>query len=254
MTAEKCLAHALETGNPPCGFDYSLLKALFDDASQVARQSEVHVTDVTGCLKKAFLDKMEPSPEYVHEKITRWMGTAVHAHAEGSDAFMDSEIALAHDGIVGRADVVYKDGRVVDFKTTRWMFVSKLPYSSHELQVNIYAWMLRNMGRPVSSLAIQYIDMSGPTKCRACRVPVRMINGEYRCPICNNAPKNAHLGAHLVEVPLMDNAYIEDRILWRKQKLQEAMTMNLAPEPEPGFLCSYCPHLRVSCWPDVTED
>jgi CRISPR/Cas system-associated exonuclease Cas4 (RecB family) len=248
----ECLACAMARKNP-CGYDYSLLKALFADVEKSNRRSEIHVTDLTGCLRRAWYDKVDPTPEYPHETLARWLGTAVHASIEGSDAFMECELPVAADGIKGTADIVYADGRVVDSKTTRWIYPEKLPYGSHALQVNIYAYMLRRMGRDVNSLAIQYIDMSGPSKCRKCRVPVRMFAGELKCPSCSQFVKGAHLGAVTVDVRLMSDEEVLDHIQQRRVDLEAAIAMQLPPEREPGFLCGYCPNID-KCQPNLVEE
>jgi CRISPR/Cas system-associated exonuclease Cas4 (RecB family) len=251
LPVEDCYACALSGGNV-CGYDCSLLKAIFGSSQKSERANAVHVTDLTGCLRRSFYDKTEPKPEFVHEVLARWLGTAMHAAAEGSDELYDSELPLEWDGLKGTADVVYKDGRVVDYKSTRWLIPQRLPYGSHALQVNIYAHMLRRMGREVSSLAIQYVDMSGPTKCRRCKVPVRMFEGELRCPACFNPIANAHLGAVLYEIPLMSEKEIESLIAERKEILETSMIFGSPPAREPGYLCAYCAHREV-CNPDTTE-
>ena len=241
LAAEDCLQCALD-GYNECGFEYGLLRALFNNSDR----SGIHVSDLVGCLKSAYLTKVDPQPEYVHEKLARTLGTLVHGILEESDEYADAELALSALGIVGRADRVYKDGRVVDYKTTRWMYVDKLPYSSHGLQVNIYAHLLRKMGREVNSIAIQYIDLSGPTKCRKCSLPVRKTNGTLACPKCGNEPKGAHLGAYLVDIPLMDEECLDELIVGRREELQAALDTGLAPMGEPSFLCAYCQH-REGC-------
>ena len=50
MQHTTCLACALSSGHAPCGFDYMILRSLFDDRSSEKRRSEIHVTDLTGCL------------------------------------------------------------------------------------------------------------------------------------------------------------------------------------------------------------
>jgi CRISPR/Cas system-associated exonuclease Cas4 (RecB family) len=185
------------------------------------------------------------------------MGTAIHAHSEGTDELVDSELPLHWDGLVGTADIVYKDGTVVDLKTSRWIFVEKLPYGSHSLQVNVYAHMLRKMGRDPKRLFIQYIDASGPTKCRKCRMPVRAFpteNGhELKCPSCFQFVKGAHLGAVMVEVALMQPDEIEAWITQRKEALDAALMMGLPPDREVGYLCSYCSN-RPICAPEITDN
>lgn len=239
ITIDECLQCSLDRDNT-CGYDYALLKGMFYGSDR----SGIHVTDLTGCLRKAYLDKEKPKPQWVHERLVLFIGTAMHGFLEEGDEYIDAELSLEAFGVRGTADVVYKaDGRVIDYKTTRWLNPSKLPYGSHELQVNIYAQLLRGMGREVSDLFIQYIDMSGPTKCRNCRLPVRPDHtGELVCPRCDKQPANAHLGAYLVEIPVMPAHEIRTSIEMRRNDIQVAFDTGIFPDAEPGFLCSYCSH------------
>lgn len=237
VEADECLACAKNRENT-CGFDYGLIRALLDWQD---RSGEVHVTDLTGCVRKAYWEKVDPQPRYVHEGLVLVLGTAVHGFLEGSDDHMDCELPLEGLGVQGTADVVYQDGRVVDYKTTRWMYPDKLPYGSHALQVNIYAELLRQQGRAVDSLAIQYIDLSGPTKCRRCRQVVVPDNGYLVCPSCGETPKGAHLGAILVEIPVLSSREIKGLIEERGGMLNMALESQMEPDAEPGYLCAYCP-------------
>ncbi len=249
MTTEQCLACARTNGGPPCGFDYAILKAMFSSSSAESRRNEIHVTDLTGCLRKAWYDKLDPTPSYVHDMLVLWLGTAIHANTESSDEFLTSEMEIAYGGITGRADIVYKDGRLLDIKTTRWLTPQKLPYGSHALQVNIYAWMLRKSRRAVSKMQIQYIDTSGPSKCRKCKVAVRNFDGELKCPQCFQYVPGAHLGAVLVDVGVMRNEEVEAIILPRRNDLDAALQMGIPPAKEPGYLCGYCAHYE-KCKPE----
>lgn len=251
MELEECLSCALAQNND-CGYDYALIKNMMNDAKKESRRSEIHVTDITGCLRKAWYDKVEPAPEYIHETLARWLGVNFHGGAEMADEYLDSELPLEYNGLVGTSDIVYKDGRIVDYKFTRWIYPSKLPYGSHATQVNIYAYMLRKMGREVKQLQIQYVDASGPTKCRKCKVPVRTVDGVLQCPNCNNIISNAHLGAVLVDIPISSDEDIEAYINERKENLKGALELGLPPEKEPGFLCAYCAHVDV-CKPGEYE-
>ena len=192
MELDDCLSCALN-GENLCGYDYALIKNMMNDEKKESRRAEIHVTDLTGCLRKAWYEKVSPQPEYIHETLARWLGVNFHQSVEGSDDVLDSELPLEDEGLVGTADIVYKDGRIVDLKQSRWIFPSKLPYGSHATQVNIYAHLLRKMGREVTKLQIQYVDASGPTKCRKCKVPVRVDDGILKCPNCGNIIANAHL-------------------------------------------------------------
>ena len=247
-----CLKCAL-TGDAKCGYDYAILRVMFGDTSSEARRGEIHVTDLTGCLRKAYYAKVVPTPEYPHEALARQIGKMMHAHAEGTDVHLESELPIAYDGLVGTADLVYADGRLSDLKTTRWLYKDKLPYGSHSLQVNIYAHMLRKMGREINRLQICYVDMSGPTKCRACKVPVRMFDGELKCPKCFKYISGAHLGVVTVDIDIMPEAYIEQFIQERKAMLLSAVDMGLPPDKEPGFLCAYCSSYN-ECLPEEANE
>ena len=247
ITAEGCIDCALARENT-CGYDYALLKSMFYGSDR----SGIHVTDLTGCLRKAYLDKEKPKPQWVHERLVLFIGTAMHGFLEEGDEYIDAELPLEAFGVRGTADVVYKaDGRVIDYKTTRWLNPAKLPYGSHELQVNIYAQLLRGMGREVTDLFIQYIDMSGPTKCRQCRLPVRPEkSGILTCPRCGTEPRNAHLGAYLVAIHSMPDHEIRTLIEIRRGALDFANEMSSAPDAEPGFLCAYCAHWEYGECPE----
>ncbi|MCB2146606.1 MAG: PD-(D/E)XK nuclease family protein [Deltaproteobacteria bacterium] len=252
MSREDCLGCALK-GENTCGYDYAVLRWLINDEEKEKRQNEIHVTDVTGCLRRAWYDKCDPTPEGPHENLARALGSVVHKALEGDDDFLMSEMPIKRGELQGTADIVYKNGTILDFKTTRWLSPEKLPYGSHELQVNIYAWMLRGMGQPTNELKIQYVDMSGPTKCRKCRVPVREVLGEIVCPKCLNAPKGAHLGALTVDVPVMSDDHVENIISPRIKTLIQSIADLTPPDPEPSWLCEYCAH-REKCNPTFTEE
>jgi len=232
-----CLACALSHNNQ-CGYDYSLLNALYSDKERTG----IHVTDLTGCLRKAFYEKMNGALEYPHEMIARFVGTAVHGYIERFPSeHLDQELPLSALGIEGTADVVYKNGRIVDYKTTRWMNINKLPYGSHAKQVNIYAALLRAQGREVKSAAIQYIDVSGPTKCSTCKGPTKPgEDGVMECTRCGRPLPNAHTGAYLVEIELEPESVIAEWIETRKKILDMALEAGTTPEAEPSFLCDYC--------------
>lgn len=251
MELEACLTCALN-GENQCGYDYALIKNMMNDEKKESRRAEIHVTDLTGCLRKAWYEKVSPQPEYIHETLARWLGVNFHHAAESSDDLLDSELPLQDEGLVGTADIVYKDGRILDYKLTRWIFPQKLPYGSHATQVNIYAHLLRKMGREVTKLQVQYVDASGPTKCRKCKVPVRADDGILKCPNCGNIIANAHLGAVLVDIPIWPDDEVESYIRERKENLRGALELGLPPEKEPGFLCSYCSNVGI-CMPGEYE-
>lgn len=118
MSKAHCLACARALRNE-CGFDLSLLNALYADQEH----DGIHVTDLTGCLRQAYYSKTAPALEFPQDMLTRFLGTAVHKHIESfpMPETFDNELPLSALGLVGTADCVYKNGRIIDFKTTRWL-------------------------------------------------------------------------------------------------------------------------------------
>jgi CRISPR/Cas system-associated exonuclease Cas4 (RecB family) len=179
--------------------------------------------------------------------LMRSLGTITHGllEADPSDTTGFTERTFEVDGVEGTVDRYYTAlNRIVDYKTTRWLKPSNLPYGSHEVQVNIYAYLVRESGFPVDSAAIQYIDMSGPTKCRECKLPVVPVPDGLACPNCGMYPRGAHLGAVLFEVNLMHPDEIRAFVEQRKDSLRLAIDLDDEPDAEPSFLCSYCKFLE----------
>ena len=245
VTEEECLECAAGHHNT-CGYSYSLLRFLY---RKQPNRDGIHVTDLTGCLKRAHFSKTVEVIQYPHEMLVLALGSITHAFLEGNDDVVDTEVKLDAMGIEGTTDVVHHEGRafgpvkVTDLKTTRWLKPSNLPYGSHKMQVNIYSALLREQGYDVDSASVQYIDLSGPTKCRKCKIGV-VPSGEdphvLECPSCGNIPLNSHLGAVEFEIELDDPAEIKEHIEERRDALLLSLEMDDPPEAEPSFLCSYC--------------
>ena len=141
VETDQCLDCALAKENN-CGYGYRLLKAIFATQEDEDRSNEIHVTDLTGCLLKACLDKKQTTPPYVHDLLYLFIGIAVHSALDFNDGHVKSEVGINEGGLMGRADAVYAD-TLEDVKTTRWLTPYKLPYGEHEKQVNIYNHFLK---------------------------------------------------------------------------------------------------------------
>jgi hypothetical protein len=135
----------------------------------------------------------------------------------------------------------YITSGVVTHNTTRWLMKNKLPYGSHVRQLNVYAALLRAQGREVTSAAIQYIDLSGPTKCSSCKGPCEPDEGGVMvCTRCGKTLPNGHPGVAMVEVELEDDAIVAEWINTRRKLLEMALESNTSPDPDPSYLCDYC--------------
>ena len=230
-----CLACSIENRHrPPCGFSYPVLKAIF--ASQGESRPDVHVSDVLGCLRKAYWEKKEPEAKYVHEMLILWIGISVHKSLEeamqGEEGWR-TEVPVANQGIVGRIDAITPNGDIIDFKTIRWMRPKNLPYGYHREQVQIY----QNIEGLDGELFIQYVDVSGPTRCRNCHVAMRLIDGEVTCPSCGYISNDGHLGGLVKRVLQKDRS---DETGLRTILLEQALDQNTIPDAEPGWGCRYC--------------
>lgn len=240
LTQEACLDCALTNGTPPCGFDYTLLKYIY--SKERYRADEVHVSDILGCPRQAYFSKRFKLPMEPHKQLIVTFGTLQHQMLEEmEDEHYSAEKILANSGIVGTTDVYYKDGRIVDYKTTRNLDRRYLPRKKHKMQVNIYAHLLRQDGYEVTSASIQYIDFMGPSKCPKHKAFVVPGNQYPKCPICDLEQPDFHLGAMLMEIDLLPEDEVEELIKEKTDYLQHALDTEIIPEPTPDFLCRYCP-------------
>lgn len=183
------------------------------------------------------------------------IGTITHGIVEGSnhDVWTEVPVRWKPDGIelLGRVDAYHPQiRRVVDYKTTRYINQDKLPYGNHEDQLRTYAVMLRAMGLPVESAAVQYIDLTGPTRCRYCKtgqlVPAQEI---FICDNCGREwERNAttHDGAAQYEVSLEGLDAWEEVLKHRMKTLSDALENDIPPVGEPSSLCAFCP-FRKEC-------
>ena len=245
VTKEACLACA-RSMNQTCGYDYSLIKIMLSDHERTG----IHVTDITGCLRKAWYEKTQTQPEFLHMRAYLLLGNAVHKHLEDNGEAGEAEKTIEAMGLTGTMDL-YRNGVILDYKSSRWLTPSKLPYGSHAQQVNVYAQMMRSLGYPVKRLFVQYIDLSGPTRCKTCKhvFEPEPETGYLSCPRCKREYSGAHLGAELIEIDMYPEEEMEDYINTRRDALVNALNGGDAPEKEPSFLCDgYCPFKGV-CQP-----
>ncbi|MHA1279474.1 MAG: PD-(D/E)XK nuclease family protein [Candidatus Helarchaeota archaeon] len=223
----------------PCGYGYALIKRIH---KALQPRSGIHVTDLVHCLRRSFYDKTQPMPERPSDAMYRILGTATHSLLEDeADEHLMTETPLEYKGVVGTVDAFYPEtGTIVDYKTTRWLKKANLPYGDHEMQVNVYRWLLENNGYKVNRIFLQYIDLSGPTKCRKCKLPLVERGGILVCPACGKEYRGGHNGTARINVPIMLMEEVDQFVLSRKKALEDAIESGIAPESSPGFLCNFC--------------
>lgn len=241
ISEETCLDCARTmNGFQPCGYSLALLKGVFKGSED--RSNEIHVTDLNSCLRKAYYGKINKKPEFIHEMQRRFIGNAIHHYLEevaGDE--IEAELPVENNGVVGKIDA-FSNETITDFKTTRWINPRKLPYGNHIDQLNYYKALFENNGKKAHQLHVQYIDMSGPSICRKCRVPLQLTGGLPTCPKCGKVISKGHLGAVIVNVPIKDKEEVVAEITDKRQALEYALKEKAPPEGEPSWLCNYCPH------------
>lgn len=243
MPVGDCLTCAL-SGENTCGMEYSLLRNIF---AAMQHRPDIHVTDLTACLRKSYYEKKMSIPEYPHKMLSRFLGTTFHQQIGNGNRHSEAEMPLEYDGVVGMTDRYYPDQkRLIDYKTTQRIYPQLLPYGSHEVQVNLYAHMLRQQGFDVETLAIQYVSLTGPTSCSKCKINHEWVDGAICCPKCGRTIKNANLGVALIECRVYDDEEVRVVFDFRKGLLEEALKGEAPPIAEPGWLCKrYCPFLDL---------
>jgi len=214
ITSKECLECSLgNKGISACNFSYPLLKAIF--VTQEDRSSEVHVTDLVGCLLKSYLDKKEPKPRNVLDMLRLFIGIAVHqtiANANKDEAELPIKIGKA----VGTAD--YFNGDIlIDFKTAMFLSHRRSVKDTEEFQLSAYAAALDFDGPRF----IQWIDPYG-----------RIINR-----------KTGDTSRPGVLVGGTNYDYSKEEIIERSQILSKALESHQPPQAEPSWLCEHCDHV-----------
>src|SRR4030042_1282335 len=177
--------------------------------------TQVHVTDLTSCLRRAYLQRI--TDVYPSLKRMYWLfrGALAHQLVENTRepySLVEVRFQRRVDGVTvgGRPDKRVPTRReIYDFKTTRHITLKNLPYGEHATQVNIYRWLVEPHFQ-IDRLFLVYLDMS-------------------RCAS--------------LEVPIED---VEEYVTERARILQGAMASGTLPVGEPSWLCDYC-EVRDEC-------
>jgi len=181
-----------------------------------------------GCLRAAWLKQKVDYFEALGRRLPLMMGTFVHnlLIADNSWELCEHPVAwTTPDGLRVTGHIDHVDlltGVLSDYKTTRWMKISALPYGTHAIQANIYRWLAEHNddGKVVDIVTLQvvYIDLTGPDK-----------NG-------------THQGIHVCPIPIWNDDAIEEYISSRAQTLACA-DKDTPPmvERAQNWLCQYCP-------------
>lgn len=173
------------------------------------RPNVIHVSEVTGCLRRAWYERRYGLAEAHPRFIVYAIGNGVHEALQdylarrGWQAEVELSVRVQGFKLAGHADLYDPERNiVVELKTTSRL--PERPYSSHLHQLNAYLYMLRTR--------VGYV------------VYIQKRDGLVAVHRHRWDPQ---LWRHVVE---------------RAKQLHKAIAEGRPPRPEPGPLCSYCPH------------
>lgn len=252
---KECLECAL-ANDTPCGYTYSLLKAGSILLSKP--RPRVHVTDLTGCLRRAYFSKVADYYEPPSQWIAAILGIFIHSKLEefappGSQVEL-SLGAMTPSGVevVGTVDLLTKDGVIIDSKSKRYLSKRLLPSSSNSRQINIYRWLLHENGYEAESGVLEYLALRGSTRCQKCKCELEQRdNKKWVCPKCKKVwdEKKAHRGTYRAKVEIYPLEAVEKWIDEKAVILDNALKLGtIAPKigAEGQWICDYC-SFRKEC-------
>jgi hypothetical protein len=149
-----------------------LVKSLkgYDKQRDRSQQVELGPSSIGGCRRRAWHElKQTPETNSDTESLAAILGTFIHGGIEKAirreDPFGDNfmiEIEVQHGNLKGHCDLFIKDkGIVVDWKTTKVKSLRYFPSKQQRWQVQIYGWLLTQMGHTVNHVSLVAIPRDG---------------------------------------------------------------------------------------------
>lgn len=221
MSFDECLKCAASHENR-CRFDYPILSAM---RRNLREEEGISVSSLLNCLRKVVLQVrndvyLDPTELYYAFRGQLFHAVIAQAQSDGAVCEQRFERTVAGICLSGHPDVIYpKQGKLVDYKSTRRVPKESKAYANHGIQVNLYRFLVAPQYQ-IQSLEIVYFDMSDVK-----RVPVAV----------------------------MDTRSLMGWLVPRLKKLKDALEGGKLPErtdSEGVWQCDgYCP-FTAGCWPN----
>jgi CRISPR/Cas system-associated exonuclease Cas4 (RecB family) len=186
-------------------------------AGAAATTPTISVTDLTGCVRQAYLKATEPYYQRPDQQYWAYRGTLAHLLAEQgagpgivAERRFVRELELPNGTVVpisGQPDEIDPSrGLLIDYKTTDR--APRQPSPLHIAQLNAYRWLV-SPEHEIERLGIVYLTMKGVTK---------------------------------ASVPIWPEGQVERLLRERASALVEAYAGGEWPEmTEDRWMCGYCP-------------
>ena len=187
---------------------YGWFRELVERRRRLYSIDVIHVSEVAGCLRRAYYERTRPRPALDPSNIVMMIGNGVHEKLQellagrGWLSEVEARYRVKDFWLVGHADLYHPDGQVVvELKTVGK--APEQPYRSHLVQLNAYLYMLK-------------------------------ARQGYLVYIARNGDVRVH-------------KHSLDKKLWgetvrRAITLHEAITRDKKPPKEPGPWCTHCPY------------
>lgn len=158
---DDCLKCAASHKNT-CQFDYPILAAMHQN---IRKGEGISVSSLLNCLRKVVLQIRNDfylNPRELYYAFRGQLFHAVIAQAQASGAICEKrfERTVAGVKLSGHPDVIYPGcKKLVDYKSTKRIPKDNTPYASHDIQVNLYRYLVVPQYQ-IDNLEIVYFDMS----------------------------------------------------------------------------------------------
>jgi len=252
---KECLECAL-ANDTPCGFPYGLLKA--GSVLLAKARPKVHVTDLVGCLRRAYFGKVADYYEPPSQWIAAILGIFIHSKLE-EFAPPDSKTELSLSAVtpsgvevVGTIDLLTKDGEIRDSKSKRYLTPAREPNSANSRQINIYRWLLIENGYEAKTGVLEYLALRGATRCQKCKCELEQRDDKkWLCHKCKKEwdEDKAHRGTLRAPVEIYPLLAVEQWVDERAVILDNALKLGtIAPKigKDGEWICDYC-SFRKEC-------
>jgi len=162
VSFENCIKCALTCENK-CHLTADILTGIVENVTE--ERSTISITKMIGCMRSTYLSTKYDTYASPEKLYWAFRGTLAHAVIEkynaDKEAILETKFARTVNGIkiTGTPDIIIPTKELIrDYKTTKQVPYYSRPYPNHEVQLNLYRWLVRPKYK-IERLEIVYMDM-----------------------------------------------------------------------------------------------